>query len=317
MLAYLGQRLITVFLPTLLGISVLVFAAMHLIPGNFVDVMLGLGPDVSQEQRRAIARSYGLDKPVPVQYVIWLGNALTGDLGRSLRTDEPVVDVIISRLPPTLELAFLATLASLLLAIPAGLLSAVRRNGLLDILARVAALIGLSIPNFLLGTLLILFVSLRWPVLPTTGYSPLSDGLWDNLRSMVLPSISLGALLAASIMRMTRSALLEELKKDYLTVARAKGLSGRAVVLGHALRNALVPVITIVGIQTGYLLGGTVIVEQLFAIPGVGRLALDAVLQRDYPLVQGTTLFIAGSFVLVNLLTDVLYGFADPRIRRP
>jgi peptide/nickel transport system permease protein len=296
---------------------VLVFAAMHLIPGNFVDVMLGLGPDVSQEQRRAIARSYGLDKPVPVQYVIWLGNALTGDLGRSLRTDEPVVDVIISRLPPTLELAFLATLASLLLAIPAGLLSAVRRNGLLDILARVAALIGLSIPNFLLGTLLILFVSLRWPVLPTTGYSPLSDGLWDNLRSMVLPSISLGALLAASIMRMTRSALLEELKKDYLTVARAKGLSGRAVVLGHALRNALVPVITIVGIQTGYLLGGTVIVEQLFAIPGVGRLALDAVLQRDYPLVQGTTLFIAGSFVLVNLLTDVLYGFADPRIRRP
>ncbi|MEA2527571.1 MAG: peptide/nickel transport system permease protein [Thermomicrobiales bacterium] len=317
MLAYLGQRLITVFLPTLLGISVLVFAAMHLIPGNFVDVMLGLGPDVSQEQRRAIARSYGLDKPVPVQYVIWLGNALTGDLGRSLRTDEPVVDVIISRLPPTLELAFLATLASLLLAIPAGLLSAVRRNGVLDILARVAALIGLSIPNFLLGTLLILFVSLRWPVLPTTGYSPLSDGLWDNLRSMVLPSISLGALLAASIMRMTRSALLEELKKDYLTVARAKGLSGRAVVLGHALRNALVPVITIVGIQTGYLLGGTVIVEQLFAIPGVGRLALDAVLQRDYPLVQGTTLFIAGSFVLVNLLTDVLYGFADPRIRRP
>jgi peptide/nickel transport system permease protein len=317
MVTYLARRLITVVLPTLLGISVLVFGAMHLIPGNFVDVMIGLGPDVSQEQRDAIARSYGLDKPVPVQYVIWLGNALTGDLGRSLRTDEPVIDVIVSRLPPTLELAFLATVASLVLAIPAGLISAVRRNGVMDILARVVALVGLSIPNFLLGTLLILFISLRWPVLPTTGYEPISDGLWPNLKSMILPAISLGALLAASIMRMTRSALLEELKKEYLTVARAKGLSGRAVVLGHALRNALVPVITVVGIQTGYLLGGTVIVEQLFAIPGVGRLALDAVLQRDYPMVQGTALFIAGSFVLVNLLTDVLYGFVDPRIRRP
>jgi peptide/nickel transport system permease protein len=317
MLTYLARRLVTVFLPTLLGISVLVFAAMHLIPGDFVDVMIGLGPDVSQEQRDEIAHSYGLDKPVPVQYVIWLGNAVTGDLGHSLRTDEPVARVIVSRLPPTLELTFLATAASLLLAIPAGLISAVRRNGVVDILARIVALIGLSIPNFLLGTLLILFVSLRWPVLPTTGFVPLSDGLWDNLRSIILPAISLGALLAASIMRMTRSALLEELKKEYLTVARAKGLSGRVVVLGHALRNALIPVITVVGIQTGYLLGGTVIVEQLFAIPGVGRLALDAVLQRDYPLVQGTALFIAGSFVLVNLLTDVLYGLVDPRIRRP
>jgi peptide/nickel transport system permease protein len=279
--------------------------------------MLGIGPDVSDEQRQAIAHSYGLDKPVPVQYVVWLGNALTGDLGRSLRTREPVVDVIVSRLPPTLELAVLATVASLVLAIPAGLLSAVRRNGVVDALARIVALVGLSIPNFLLGTLLILFVSLRWSVVPTTGFVPISHGLGANLRSLVLPAISLGALLAASIMRMTRSALLEELKKDYLTVARAKGLSGRAVVLGHALRNALVPVITVVGIQTGYLLGGTVIVEQLFAIPGVGRLALDAVLQRDYPLVQGTTLFIAGCFVLVNLLTDVVYGLVDPRIRRP
>ncbi len=316
MLSYIARRLIVVFLPTLLGISILVFGAMHLIPGDFVDVMLGIGPDVSAEQREVIARAHGLDKPVPVQYVVWLGNALTGDFGRSLRTDQPVAEVIIDRLPATLELAALATVASLLLAIPAGILSAVRRNGVIDALARVAALIGLSIPNFLLGTLLILFVSLRWPVLPTTGFVPLSEGIGANLKSLVLPTISLGALLAASIMRMTRSALLEELRKEYLTVARAKGLSGRAVVLGHALRNALVPVVTVVGIQTGYLLGGTVIVEQLFAIPGVGRLALDAVLQRDYPVVQGTTLFIAASFVLVNLLTDLVYGFIDPRISR-
>ncbi len=316
MLSYIARRLVVVFLPTLLGISILVFGAMHLIPGDFVDVMLGIGPDVSAEQREVIARAHGLDKPVPVQYVVWLGNALTGDFGQSLRTDQPVAEVIIDRLPATLELAALATVASLLLAIPAGILSAVRRNGVIDALARVAALIGLSIPNFLLGTLLILFVSLRWPVLPTTGFVPLSEGIGANLKSLVLPTISLGALLAASIMRMTRSALLEELRKEYLTVARAKGLSGRAVVLGHALRNALVPVVTVVGIQTGYLLGGTVIVEQLFAIPGVGRLALDAVLQRDYPVVQGTTLFIAGSFVLVNLLTDLVYGFIDPRISR-
>jgi len=316
MISYLGRRLITVFLPTLLGISLLVFGAMHAIPGNFVDVMLGVGPDVSDEQREAIARSYGLDKPVPVQYVVWLGNALRGDLGTSLRTGQPVGDVILDRLPATLELAFMATIVSLLVAIPAGLVSAVGRNGVVDALARIVALIGLSIPNFLLGTLLILFVSLRWPVLPTTGFQPLGDGLGANLRSLVLPTISLGALLAASIMRMTRSALLEELRKDYLTVARAKGLSGRSVVLGHALRNALIPVVTVVGIQTGYLIGGTVIVEQLFAIPGVGRLALDAVSQRDYPVVQGTTLFIAAGFVLVNLLTDVVYGLIDPRIRR-
>ena len=316
MLTYVARRLVVVFLPTLLGISILVFGAMHLIPGSFVDVMLGIGPDVSEEQRAAIARSYGLDRPLPVQYVVWLGDAVRGDLGRSLRTDEPVAEVIVDRLPATLELALLATLASLVLAIPAGILSAVRRNGVIDALARVVALIGLSIPNFLLGTLLILFVSLRWPVLPTTGFVPLSEGLGANLRSLALPTISLGALLAASIMRLTRSALLEELKKEYLTVARAKGLSGRAAVLGHALRNALVPVVTVIGIQTGYLLGGTVIVEQLFAIPGVGRLALDAVLQRDYPLVQGTTLFIAASFVLVNLLTDLVYGLIDPRIRR-
>jgi peptide/nickel transport system permease protein len=316
MLTFLLRRIVLVVLPTLLGISLLVFAAMRLIPGSFVDVMIGMGPDVSDEQREAIARSYGLDEPLPVQYLRWLGNTLRGDLGDSLRTGRPVAGTILDRLPATLELAALATLVSLLIAVPAGIVSAVRRNGVVDAVARIVALVGLSVPNFLLGTLLILFVSLKWPVLPTTGFVPISEGLGANLKSLVLPVISLGALLAASIMRMTRSALLEELGKEYLTVARAKGLSGRAVVLGHAVRNALIPVVTVVGIQTGYLLGGTVIVEQLFAIPGVGRLALDSVLQRDYPLVQGTTLFIAGSFVLVNLLTDAIYGLIDPRIRR-
>ena len=315
MIAFLARRVLTVFLPTLLGISILVFGAMRLIPGNFVDVMIGLGPDVGQAQRDEIARSYGLDKPVPVQYLLWLGNTLRGNMGTSLRTGEPVAGEILRRLPVTLELAGLATLFSLLLAIPAGILAAVRRGGAIDVAIRVIALIGLSVPNFLIGTLLILFISTRWPVLPTTGFVAIGDGLIANLKSLVLPTIALGSLLAASIMRMTRSAVLEELGRDYLTVARAKGLAPRVVVLSHAVRNALVPVITVVGIQTGYLLGGTVIVEQIFAVPGIGRLALDAVSQRDYPLVQGTTLFIAAAFVLINLLTDLTYGLVDPRIR--
>ncbi len=315
MLTFLLRRLLTVVLPTLFGVSLLVFGVMRLIPGDFVDILIGVGPDVSQAQRDQIARSYGLDQPLPVQYLRWLGNTLQGDLGRSLQSGRPVRAEIAARVPVTLELAALATLFSLVVALPAGLLSAVRRNGVVDVVARFVALIGLSIPNFLLGTLLILFIALRWPVLPTNGFVPLSEGLWPNLRSLILPSISLGALLAAAVMRMTRSALLEELGREYLTVARAKGLAGRAVILGHAFRNALIPVVTVVGIQTGYLLGGTVIVEQLFAIPGIGRLALDAVFARDYPLVQGTTLFVAAVFVLVNLLTDLIYSLIDPRVR--
>jgi peptide/nickel transport system permease protein len=314
MLPYLARRLVTVFLPTLLGMSILVFGAMRLIPGDFVDVLIGVGPDVSDEQRDEIARSYGLDAPLPVQYLRWLGNVLTGDLGTSLRSGNPVSEEIMQRLPVTLELALLATIASLVLAIPGGILAALTRSRWPDLVLRLVALIGLSIPNFLIATMLVLFVSTQWSFLPTTGYEPVSAGLGANLKSLILPTISLAALLAASIMRMTRSSMLEELGKDYLVVARAKGLRNRSVVLGHALRNSLIPVITVVGIQTGYMLGGTVIVEQVFAIPGIGRLALDAVNQRDYPLVQGTVLFIAGAFVLMNLVTDVIYSLVDPRI---
>jgi peptide/nickel transport system permease protein len=315
MLRFLLHRVLTVFLPTLLGISLLVFGAMRLIPGNFVDVLIGLGPDVSDAQREQIAASYGLDRPLPLQYLSWLGNTLRGDMGHSLRSGQPVAEAIVDRLPVTLELALLATLFSLVVAIPLGVLAAVSRGGPLDALARGIGLIGLSVPNFLLATLLILFVSTKWQVVPTTGYVPVSEGLGANLKSLALPTISLGLLLIASVLRMTRSAVLEELGKEYLTVARAKGLAQRTIVLRHALRNALVPVITVVGIQTGYLLGGTVIVEQIFALPGIGRLALDAVSQRDYPVVQGTTLFIAAAFVTVNMVTDVIYGLVDPRIR--
>lgn len=315
MLGFLIRRLATVVVPTLLGISILVFGAMHLIPGSFVDVAIGIGPEVSDEQREAIAARYGLDAPLPVQYLRWLGNLLQGDLGDSLRSGSPVTGEIASRLPATLELALLATVVSLVIAIPAGIIAAVNRDGPWDIVLRMIGLLGLSVPNFLIATFLVLLISTRWPVLPTTGFIPLGEDVIGNLKSLTLPAISLGALLAASAMRMMRSSVLEELGKDYLMVARAKGLSSRVVVMRHAVRNALVPVITVVGIQTGYLLGGTVIVEQIFSIPGIGRLALDAVLQRDYPVVQGTTLFIAAAFVAMNTLADVVYGLVDPRIR--
>jgi peptide/nickel transport system permease protein len=293
----------------------LVFGAMHLIPGSYVDVLLGVGQDISTEQRERIAEQYGLDGPVPVQYVTWLGNVLTGDFGTSLKSGKPVSSEIISRLPVTLELAFLATVTSLVLAIPAGIVAAIYRGRWPDTVLRLVALLGLSVPNFLIATMLVLFVSTQWRILPTTGFVPLSEGLGPNLKSLAMPTISLGALLAASMMRMMRSSMLEEFGKEYLTVARSKGLKERSVIMTHALRNSLIPVITVLGIQTGYMLGGTVIVEQVFAIPGIGRLALDAVNQRDYPLVQGTVLFIASAFVFMNLLTDIIYGLVDPRIR--
>ncbi len=315
MFSFLARRMITVFLPTLLGLSMLVFGAMHLIPGSFVDVLLGVGQDISAEQRQRVVAQYGLDQPVPVQYVKWIGNVFTGDFGTSLKSGKPVASEITSRLPVTLELAVLATIASLILAIPAGIVAAIYRGRWPDTVLRMVALLGLSVPNFLIATLLVLFVSTKWSVLPTTGFVPIADGLWPNLKSLAMPTISLGALLAASMMRMMRSSMLEEFGKEYLTVARSKGLRERSVVMTHALRNSLIPVITVLGIQTGYMLGGTVIVEQVFAIPGIGRLALDAVNQRDYPLVQGTVLFIASAFVLMNLITDVIYGLVDPRIR--
>lgn len=315
MLTFLARRMITIFLPTLLGMSMLVFGAMHLIPGSYVDVLLGVGQDISEDQRQQIVRQYGLDQPVPVQYVKWLGNVLTGDFGTSLNSGKSVSSEIFARLPVTLELAFLATITSLTLAIPTGIAAAIYRGRWPDTVLRLVSLLGMSMPSFLIATMLVLFVSTQWRILPTTGFVPISEGIVPNLKSLTMPTISLGALLAASIMRMMRSSMLEEFGKDYLTVARAKGLQQRTVVMSHALRNSLIPVITVIGIQTGYMLGGTVIVEQVFAIPGIGRLALDAVNQRDYPLVQGTVMFIAGAFVFMNLLTDVIYGFVDPRIR--
>ncbi len=316
MLAYFLRRLITVFVPTLLGISILVFVIMHMIPGSFVDVLLGIGTDISDEQIALIEAAYGLDKPLPLQYIYWLGNVLRGDLGTSLRTGNPVSQEILMRLPVTLEVTLFSVLMALMLAIPAGIVAAVRRNSGADLISRFLALIGLSIPNFLLATFLVLVVSLYLPIFPTTGYAPIATGLFNNLRSIFLPSLALCLAMTASVMRMTRSSLLDELGTDYVRTAKGKGLSRQRVISTHVMRNAFIPVLTVVGIHIGYLLGGTVIIEEIFALPGIGRLALNAIYQRDYPVVQGTVLFIAFAFVLINMLTDLAYSLIDPRIRR-
>jgi peptide/nickel transport system permease protein len=315
MLRYIAQRLLA-FLPTLLGVSALVFFAMRLIPGDAITAQLGTEAGMlTPVQRAALERYYGLDKPPLEQYFIWLGEVLQGNLGFSIRHGKPVLEVILDRFPLTLQLALMAVLIALAIGIPIGVLSAIYHNTLIDLLGRLFALIGLALPNFLVGTLVIYVLSVYFKVLPNSGnYVSFSVDPRRNLEQMIFPALTLGFALAASLMRMTRSTMLEVLREDYIRTARSKGLRERTVTYRHALRNALIPVVTLLGVQAGYLLGGAVIVEQIFALPGLGRLAVNAISQREYALVQGVTLFIAFNFVLINLAVDVLYASIDPRI---
>jgi peptide/nickel transport system permease protein len=312
---YLVRRL-GLLVPTLLGISVLVFVLMRLIPGDVVQVMLGAEAQLGPEQRQTLYRLVGLDAPLHVQYLRWLGDLFRGDLGVSLRTAEPVTAIIAGRMPITLELAMLAALLSWTLAVPLGVIAAIRRHGVLDGLAHVIGLVGLSVPNFWLATMLLLVTSLylRWQPAGAEWISPFRDPL-TNAQQMLLPVLSLSGALVAVVMRMTRSAMLEVLGQDYIRTARAKGL-GEALILGrHASKNAAIPVVTVMGLQVGYLLGGAVVVELIFGLPGIGWMILNGIYQRDYPLVQGGVLFVAVVFVLVNLLVDLTYAYLDPRIR--
>jgi peptide/nickel transport system permease protein len=300
--------------PVIFGIVLMAFILMRLVPGDVVDAMLAESsqdPEVAAELRRV----FGLDRPAPVQLLDYLGGLVRGDLGTSLRTGRPVLEEIGARFPATLELALAALLVSLIIAIPSGVISATQRNRLPDYLARAVSLIGLSVPNFWLGILLItLFaVQLRW--LPSGGFAAFSDP-GQNLKLLLMPAVTLGASIAAVTMRMTRSSLLEVLEHEYVRTARSKGLKERGVIYGHALRNALIPVITILGIQAGRLLGGTVVIEQVFGWPGIGSLVVRAISQRDYPLIQGSVVFLALLFVLINLIVDILYLYLDPRLRR-
>jgi peptide/nickel transport system permease protein len=302
-------------IPVVFGLSVAVFLMLRLIPGDVVDVILGTEGAASPERLAQLRKMFGLDRPYYEQYLDWAGGIVMGDLGRSIRTSRPILPDILARFPVTLQLTGLAMLVSLLLAIPLGVMSAVKRYTRTDTIVRVIGLIGLSIPNFWLATMLILFVSMYWRgVLPTSGYVYPSQDLLGSFRSVLLPALALGAANMAILMRMTRSSMLEVLRQEYVTTARAKGLIERVVVYRHALRNALIPVVTVAGVQVGYLLGGAIIVEQIFSLPGVGTLILNGISQRDYPVVQAGVLFVATSFVLVNLVVDILYAYLDPKI---
>ena len=300
-------------IPVLVLVTAGVFALIHLTPGDPIDVMMAESVDATVKAN--LRRELGLDQPIYVQYGAWMWRLLHGDLGRSIRNGEPVIENVSRRIRPSLQLAALAMAISLVLATPLGILSAARRNTSVDRFGTTFALFGICMPNFLLALLLIFFfgVKLRW--LPISGYTdPLEDTL-HGLRSLALPALTLGLALAAVVTRTLRSSMLDALSEDYVRTARAKGLSEWSVIRGHVLKNALIPVVTVLGLQLGTLIGGAVITEYVFALPGVGRLVVDAVFARDYPLVQGVVLLIAVGFILSNLAVDLLYGWIDPRIR--
>jgi peptide/nickel transport system permease protein len=311
-LRFVARRLAAT-VPVLLLVSAGVFLLIHMIPGDPVDVMLG--ESENPEARAALTHELGFDQPIYIQYARWLANILHGDLGRSIRTHQTVVDNVTQRIRPSLELATLAILIASVIAVPLGILTARHRNSKIDTLGTGFVLFGICMPNFVLALLLIFVfgVTLHW--LPISSYSdPLQNPI-NGLKSLTLPAITLGLALAAVIARTLRSSLLETLTEDFIRTARAKGLAESAVMNAHALKNALIPVVTVLGLQFGTLIGGAVITEYIFALPGVGRLVVDAVFSRDYPLVQGVVLVITIGFILSNLLVDILYGWLDPRIR--
>jgi len=304
MSAYLMKRLLLAG-PVLLGVSLVVFTMIRLIPGDPAQLMAGQA--ATAEVVRQIRESLGLDRSLPIQYAIFIGNLLKGDLGRSLFNSAPVVEELAQRFPRTVRLALASMFVASLIGIPAGILSATRHLSWLDSLVMIIALAGVSMPVFWLGLNLILIFAVRLHWLPAIGHET-----WLHL---ILPSVTLGAASAAIIARMTRSSMLEVLRQDYVRTARAKGLAEPSVVRRHALRNALIPVITVVGLQLGTLLSGAVLTESVFAWPGVGRLLVDAVLARDYPVIQGAVLLISTTFVALNVLVDMVYAVLDPRIR--
>lgn len=311
---YLLKRLALV-IPTLIGTSLIVFILLRLLPGDVVDILFGGDPQVNAQTLEQIRETMGLNKPIVVQYAEWAGGLLRGDAGVSMRTGIPVSESIGRSMPVTLQLGLMAIFFACLFAIPLGVLSAVRRNGVSDLVTRLIGLIGLSFPAFWLATMFLLISStvFRW-VPPLRWVSPFDD-FWQNMQIMIVPSILLALQPMAIIMRMTRASMLEVLGQDYIRTAYAKGLRERFVLSRHALQNAFIPVLTVIGVQFGALLGGSVIIEQIFSLPGVAFFLLSGIYNRDYPVVQSTVLFLSFLFILVNLTVDILYGYVDPRIR--
>jgi ABC-type dipeptide/oligopeptide/nickel transport system permease component len=305
MLSYITQRLLQA-VPVLVGISVLTFLMLHLVPGDPVLIFAGDKP-MTEERAAELRHQLGLDRPLWVQYWDYASHAVRGDLGRGLRSQRPVLDSILEALPSTLELTFTALLLAVLMGIALGIVAAVAHGGWLDTASMGIAMLGVSVPVFYSSLLLIMFFSFRLGWFPATGQG--------GLERLVLPATALGLASAAALARLVRSSMLEVLSQEYIVTARAKGLASRMVVLRHALKNALIPTVTMLGLQLGALLGGAVVTETIFSRPGLGRLAIDAIAGRDFPLVQGTVLFAAVTYVLVNLAVDVLYAAIDPRIR--
>lgn len=312
-LSYILRRILSA-IPTVLIVTFMVFIALHLVPGDVIDIMLGTQNYLTQEQIDELYSELALDKPLVIQYGIWLKNLVTFNLGTSLRSGRAVTSLIGQRFPVTIELAIISILFSLIIGIPLGIISAIKRNTFTDNTIRVLGLVGLSSPAFWVGAILIVAISGAFKGYTLFGFTPIGTDFFQNIQVMLIPSLTLGLMIAAQVLRMTRTAMLDVLSQDYVRTARAKGVSKRKLIYKHALRNALIPVTTTIGIQMGYLFGGTIVIESMFALPGMGRLLLQAVNERDYPVVQGIVLFIAVMIVLLNIIVDVIYTIIDPRI---
>ncbi len=314
MQAYIARRLLAL-LPTLFFASLIVFMSMRMIPGDVIDLMLAQNDIATSQDRERIEVALGLDKPLLTQYLTWVGGVLQGDLGRSLWQNTPVVEQLINTVPITFELGLLALFVALTVAIPIGIYSAMRQDSTGDYIARSFSLLMLAIPSFWLGTLVMVFPSVWWRWSPPLEYVPFFSDPLANLSHMSVPAILLGLSMSAVTMRMTRTMMLEVLRQDYIRTARAKGLSENLMIARHALRNGLIPVVTLIGLQAPLLIGGAVILEQIFVVPGMGLLLLEAVFQRDYPVISGVFLIVGVGVLLVNLLVDLSYGFLDPKVR--
>lgn len=312
MKTYLLRRALAI-VPVMLVVATVSFVLIRLAPGDPAAVLAG--PDASTEDLAQLRTALGMDQPLPVQLVKWYARLAQGDLGQSIFLRRPVVQAVVERLEPTLLLTLWGTVLSILIGVPAGIVSARHHNTAVDQSFMALALVGLSIPNFLLGLVMILVFGVWLGWLPVSGYVPLDEGVWRNLRSLLMPAVSLGLVQSALVARITRSSMLDVLREQYILSGRAKGLSERAVVYKHALKNAIIPTLTVIGITVALLIGGAVVIETVFNIPGVGRLIISAVLRRDYPVVQGVVLLIALTYTVINLLVDLAYLVIDPRIR--
>ena len=312
MLAYIGARLLAT-VPVMGVVAVVVFAILRLTPGDPAAIIAG--DAATSEQLRQIRIQMGLDQPLYVQFVLWAGQIVRGDLGISLISGVPVAQMILDRIGPTLALSTTIIVFSIVIAVPLGVLAAWRQGTLLDRSASAFSVLGFSMPVFVIGYLLILLFSIELGWLPVQGYRPPSDGLWPFLSRLILPTLALGTAYIALITRITRTSMLEVMGEDYIRTARAKGLKENAVLIHHALRNASVPIVTIIGVGITHLIGGVVVTESVFNVPGLGRLVVEAVLARDYPVIQGLILLFSFAYILINLLVDVLYTVLDPRIR--